>query len=241
MAPGTCMPQHPRTHLYAIGITRSGKPIWPVMGGEDSADAAAQAEAAAKANADKAAETTGFPASTPLEQMTSDQREAYWKHQARKHEGRVKAFGDLTPEKLTELQEKARRNDELELELGSTADKAAAKAAQDAQDKTRGEFQPQLIQARLDAAAARAGVTEDDLTAALEFVDTAKFLGADGAVDTDKVKAFIATIKPAISASAGGFGRTGPSSSGLGHHQAAAGKPGDSARAALAKRGIKID
>src|SRR5690349_19240148 len=32
---------------------------------------------------------TGFPADTPLTEMTVEQREAYWKHQARKHESRA--------------------------------------------------------------------------------------------------------------------------------------------------------
>lgn len=189
-------------------------------------------------------DTTGFPANTPLEQMNVEQRAAYWQHYARQHEGRYKdlatATKGLTAAQIAERFDKADKHDAIELELGSTADKAAAKAAQEATEKTLGELQPELIQARLDAAAGRAGVSEEDLTAALQFVDTAKFLGTDGKVDTDKVKAFIATIKPA-SNGGGAARRTGPSSSGQGHHQAAAGKPGDAAKAALAKRGIKVD
>jgi hypothetical protein len=155
----------------------------------------------------------GFPANTPLEQMNADQREAYWRHYARKHEDRAKAFGNLTPEQLTELREKAEKHDALELELGTTAEKAAAKAAQEAKDAARGEYQPALITAKLDAAAARAGVSEEDLAKAVEFVDTTKFLAADGTVDTDKVQAFIATITPAK----GTPPPPGPSSRGQGH------------------------
>jgi hypothetical protein len=157
---------------------------------------------------------TGFPAGTPLEQMSSDQREAYWKHQARKHEDRNKAYGSLTPEQVTELRAKAKRADELDLELGTTADKAAAKAADEAKTETRNQYQPALIQARLDAAAARAGVSEEDLAKAVEFADITKFLTDDGQVDTDRVKAFVATITPAATQQQT---RTGPTASGQGN------------------------
>lgn len=130
--------------------------------------------------------------------MTVEQRANYWQSYARKHEDRVKALGGITPEQLAELQTKARRQDELELELGTTAEKAAAKAAEEAKAAVRGELQPALITAKLETAAARAGVSEEDLAKAVQFVDTTKFLATDGSVDTDKVKAFVATIAPAM-------------------------------------------
>lgn len=146
--------------------------------------------------------------------MTSDQREAYWKTQARKHEDRVKSFGGLTSEQLADLRTKAEKHDALELELASESEKAAAKAAEDARNAVRAETEPQIIEARLDAAAARAGVTSEDLAAALEFIDTTKFLAADGKVDADKVTAFVSTIKPATGNPAPP--RTGPTPTGQG-------------------------
>lgn len=203
------LPIHFRTGLRALGIV-GGKPVWPIMGGDDSADAAAEAAAAkaaadaatAKAAADAAANGKvdgefDFPANKPLAEMTEAQRTEYWRHKARKHEDRVNSLGSLTAAELTALREKATKHDALEAELGTTADKAAAKAADDAKAAAKGEYQPALITARLDAAAARAGVSEEDLAKAVEFVDTAKFLAADGTVDADKVKAFVATITPA--------------------------------------------
>lgn len=41
-----------------------------------------------------------FPADTAVKDMTSEQQTAYWKHQARKHEDRAKAFDGLTPEQV---------------------------------------------------------------------------------------------------------------------------------------------
>lgn len=196
------LPIHFRTGLRAVGLV-GGRPVWPVLGGDESDDAAAQAAAKAAADAAAAAQAAadsdgkGFPANTPLEQMTVEQRANYWQHYARTHEDRWKALGKITPEQLATLRDKATKHDALELELGTTAEKAAAKAADEAKAAVRGELQPAVIQARLDAAAARAGVSEEDLAKAIEFVDTAKFLAADGTVDTDKVKAFIGTIAPA--------------------------------------------
>jgi hypothetical protein len=140
---------------------------------------------------------SGFPANTPLEQMSGEQREAYWKHYARRHEDRVKQFGDLTPEQLKELREKAERHDALEAELATDAEKRAKQAADEADAKARAEMQPQLIAAKLETAAALAGVAEADLQAAVEFVDPTKFLDANGKVDADKVKTFVDKIKPA--------------------------------------------
>jgi len=234
------LPIHFRTGLRAVGIV-GGRPVWPILGGDDSADAAAAAAAAkaasdaaaAKAAADAAAAAgadKGYPEGTPVEQMKPEQQAAYWKHHARKHEDRAKAFGTLTPEQLKELQDKAKKHDELELELGTTADKAAAKAAQEAKDAARSEFEPDLIAARLDAAAARAGVSEEDLAKAVEFYDPKKLLTADGKVDTDKVKAFIATIAPAKGT---GTPRLGPSGGGTGNRQTAT--PGSAREKGLAE------
>lgn len=225
------LPIHPRTCLRAVGIV-NGRPVWPILGGDDGDDAAAQAAAkaaadAAQAAADSAAADRGFPENTPLEQMKPEQREAYWKHQARKHEDRVKAYGGRTPEQIAEAFEKANKHDALELELGTTADKAAAKAADDAKAAAFGELQPEVITARLDAAAARAGVTEEDLAKAVEFVDTAKFLDAAGNVDTDKVKAFVATIAPA-KGNEQQQRRPGPSSNGQGGSRGSSAGPAQS-------------
>jgi hypothetical protein len=197
----TALPTHPTlVHpvtgrpLRAVFVSaRTGRAYWPVIGASEPPE---PAPAPAPTPEPPAPEPDGFPANTPLEQMKPEQREAYWKHQSRKHEDRVKALGNLTPEQLADLRKKAARHDALELELASESEKAARKAADEAKTATRAELEPAVINAKLDAAAARAGVSEEDLTKALAFVDTRKFLTDDGTVDTDKVKAFVATIAP---------------------------------------------
>jgi len=206
----TALPTHPTlVHpitgrpLRAIFVSpKTGRVYWPILGGapdDGGTGDGGQGGSGDGGNGGQGASggaDLGFPADTPLEQMKPEQREAYWKDKARKHEDRVKSLGNLTPEKLAELQEKAKRQDELELELGTTAEKAAAKARQEAEAEARATLQPQIIQGKLEAAAARAGVSDEDLAKAIEFVDTTKFLASDGSVDTDKVKAFVSTITP---------------------------------------------
>jgi hypothetical protein len=46
--------------------------------------------------------------------MTEPQRTAYWRHYARQHEDRWKELGELTPEQLAELREKADAHDKAE-------------------------------------------------------------------------------------------------------------------------------
>lgn len=46
-----------------------------------------------------------FPADTAVKDMTLEQQAAYWKHQSRKHEDRVKAFGSITPEQAAKAAE----------------------------------------------------------------------------------------------------------------------------------------
>lgn len=53
-----------------------------------------------------------FPDDSPVSGMTPEQQAEYWRHKARRHESRAKAFGDMTPEqvqKLIEEREEARK------------------------------------------------------------------------------------------------------------------------------------
>lgn len=205
MAPSTSLPRHPITGLYALGFTSRG-PIWPVMGGDESEDAAAQAAAAQAAAeqaatdaaaAERAAAERGFPAETPVSEMTAPQQAAYWKHQARQHEGRVKALG-VTPDEVKALRDKAARADQLEYDLASDKDKAVADAKKAAEQEAAAKARPQIVAAKLEAAAARKGVDEASLTKALQFVDSSKFLTDQGEIDADKVTDFIQSIAPGM-------------------------------------------
>lgn len=215
----TDLPIHFRTGLRAVGVV-AGRPVWPVLGGEESADAAAQAaaRAAAGAAAQAAGDEKGFPENTTVTEMTPPQQAAYWKFQSRKHEGRVQSLGNLTAEQLADLRTKAQRADELELTLGTDTERAVAIAKQAAAAEAEAKYRPALARAEFKAAAVgRLDPAQlEDVMA--PFGDMAFFLTETGAVDTAKVTAYLDKIAPVkgtqdrIGPSSGGTGRVGTSS-----------------------------
>lgn|GEM_PF-6295923 len=119
--------------------------------------------------------------------MTDAQRAAYYKHQNRKAENRLQAFGGVTPEQFQQMQG---RIAELEAEK-ETADEralreAAEAAASDARAAAMAELQPRLHLSQLKAAASRV-LSADQLDAWLEDVDPSKFVGESGDIDETKV------------------------------------------------------
>jgi hypothetical protein len=133
----------------------------------------------------------GFPDRTPVADMAPEQQAAYWKHQARKHEDRVRALGDYEQIKTERDRLKAEHQtaDEKALE---DAQKAAADAAR---ADERGKYAPRLFAAEFRAAAA-GRIPAEKLAAIIEPLDTTKFLTPDGEVDADKVKQFVDGIAP---------------------------------------------
>lgn len=159
----------------------------------------------------------GFPANTPVSEMDVEQREAYWKHQAKVHETAwKKRAGDLTPEKLQELRDKADRHDALERELMSDKDKAVVEAREAARAEALASVTPRLVAAEFKAAAA-GRVEPDRLATILEPLDLSKFLDGDE-VDTDKVAAFVDGIAPAAAPPP-----KGPTSAGQGRRESSTG------------------
>lgn len=127
-----------------------------------------------------------FPANTPVAEMTVDQQAAYWKHQSRQHEGRVKAFGDLTPDAAREaIQERDKlKNEKL------TADEKAVEAAK-AEGAT--PWKTALANERVNNALERALAGRIPDTAALLELDRSAFVNADTATaNTDAITAWVA-------------------------------------------------
>lgn len=209
---GPILRTHPLTGapIVPLGYRQNGCPIWPILGGDETAgsDGGSGDQGGDQGGSDAGTASdqgaTGFPANTPLEQMNAEQREAYWKHQAQNWQGRAKGnfaqlqqLGIKSADDLAAIKRKVEQHDALEQELMSDKDKAIAQAARDAEAKASSTYLPQLVSAKLDAAAARKGVSDESLAAALNFVDHAKFLNESGEIDSDKVSAFIDGIAPA--------------------------------------------
>lgn len=104
----------------------------------------------------------GYPEGTPLEQMTPDQREAYWRHHSRHWESRAKQAPSV--DELKDLRTKAAEFDKVRQAQMTELEKANATIAE-LQVKTAGF---ELTEMRRQAAKA-AGLPTDDA----EFITAA--------------------------------------------------------------------
>jgi Spy/CpxP family protein refolding chaperone len=132
-----------------------------------------------------------------------------------------------------ELKTKAARADALTLELGTEADKAAAKAREEAKAEANGHWTPRVVRAEFKAAA-KGVLTTEQLDALLEDVDLSKYVTDKGDVDEDKIDKKVKAFAP--SGNGGGNGQTRHISLGQGTQPPAAGKKGDAGRAEAARR-----
>jgi hypothetical protein len=177
-------------------------------------------------------EDKGFPDNTKVEDMTVEQQAAYWKYHSRKHESRVSALGNLTPEDVQALRDKAAQFDAAEAEKGTDMEKAVRSAYEQAEKAVLAKIQPQLVTAEFRAAAV-GRIDNDRLASILEPLDLAKFLAADGSVDTAKVSSYVNGIAPAMGSSTA---QPPFPSLGQGQHTAPPTVPGAAGAAAAAKR-----
>lgn len=237
----SALPVHPFTGLRALGFRKDGRPIFPIAGGSEPPNQP-PADPPAGPPAPPAPPAKGFPENTPVADMTIEQQASYWKHYARQHEDRVRAFGGLTPEQLTELQQKAQRADALEFDLMSDADRKVAEAALEARTIAESEFAPRLVRAEFRAEL-KGRVPDEELdtrlNTLLEPLDSSKFLTSSGDVDTAKVAAFVAGIAPATGTPAPRPNRVGPSPSGLGQRPGSTSQPSVASGRELYKAGKK--
>ncbi|WP_243063194.1 hypothetical protein [Humibacter sp. RRB41] len=159
--------------------------------------AAADKAAADKAAAEKAAleASRGFPAETPIEQMTAEQQVAYWKFQARKHENEAKSRADYD-----DLKTKA---DELE-QLKAANQTEQEKALTDARDEARREgenigAERYLKDAVMGRFQALTGKSNDDVAKAFAHIDAHSFVDEKGDLNVVALTEFAGTFGPADS------------------------------------------
>lgn len=108
------LPFHPVTGLQAIGIGKSGKPWWPVMGAsEDHVDPnqtpsdPPSADPPNPGPQQQDPPDRGFPANTPIKDMTPDQQAAYWKFHDRQKSNLLDKFQGITPEQALQWKQEA--------------------------------------------------------------------------------------------------------------------------------------
>jgi hypothetical protein len=124
-----------------------------------------------------------FPANTPVKDMTPEQQVAYWQDKARKHEDRVKAFGDYTPDKV-----KALETEYSNLKTSGQSD--ADKAIEAAREEGRNEVRATLNRERATNSLEKALQGRVPNAGALLGLDVNKFI-VNGQVDADAVKAWV--------------------------------------------------
>lgn len=199
------MPIHPRTGLEAVGIV-NGRPVWPIKGGSEPAgDPGAGQQPAYTPPASQA----------DLDRIIQDRVARAVKPYA--------GFDDIKA--------KAEAHDALQIELGSTADKAAATARQEERDKANSEWTPRVVKAEFKAAA-KGVLTDDQLTALMEDLDLSKYVTASGDVDDEKVAKKVNALAPVKSGNQSHQSRD----LGQGNRQQSTLKPGERGLAEAQKR-----
>lgn len=124
----------------------------------------------------------GFPADTPVAEMSVEQQAAYWKHQARKHQQRAESRSDYD-----DLKAKAAEADRIRQERETEHEKAVREAAEKASAEARSAMAPSLVAAEFRAALA-GRLTPEQRDALIEDINPSRYLKGDGTVDLDKVR-----------------------------------------------------
>lgn len=193
-APGGLAALFARNRAFFGDATMSVAPTEGGAAGAVGGDGdAAGGDGAAGASGSNAPE---FPANTAVKDMEPAEQTAYWKHQARKHEDRNKAYGDVTPDALAKLQADAAAH-QAAIDAKKPDDvKAIDAAREEGRLAATRTMAPRLVGAEIKAVAA-GRIPADTLGALIENLNHENFLTDKGEVSTDKVTALINSLAPA--------------------------------------------
>lgn len=137
----------------------------------------------------------GFPADTPLAEMTVEQREAYWKHKARKHENTVKnSPKDYDEQKA--LADKWREHEQKQKPADQVArEQTEAQLREQIRKELLAENAPTLVETAFTGMVGTR-IEQAKLKLILDDLDHTKFIKDDGTVDVDRVKARVDVLAP---------------------------------------------
>jgi hypothetical protein len=138
----------------------------------------------------KGGEDLGFPANTPLTEMSVEQREAYWKHQARKHESTVKSRQDYDQFKA-DSEELAKLKKDGQTEQEKALEEAREEARRQGENLGAERYLKDAVTARFEALT---GKSSEDVAKAFAHIDVHSFIGQDGAIDNDALTEFASTF-----------------------------------------------
>lgn len=210
--------------LRAVYVTRRGRVMWPIIGaapdeppaggqgggqggntgggdgggqgGGDQGGTGGQGGSGSQSRnaTDAQGNDLGFPANTPIAEMTDKEQAAYWRNTSRKHEGNWKTIAGDRP--LDEVRKDLDELGEIRKSQQTPADQALSErydqGKADGLTAARTETATTLLRGSLEAA----GVPEAELEELLPTINVATFIGDNG-VDTTKIQNFAKRFTPA--------------------------------------------
>lgn len=202
---------HPRTGapLRPLGYRKDGRAIWPILGASEPpnqppapAPAPTPAPAPAPAPAptppppapngnatDEQGNDLGFPASTPVAEMTDKQQAAYWRNQSKVQQAKV-------PKDADQLAEDARKWREHQQAQQTPAEQAVEAARAEGRAAALREANENAASAILRASLTSRGKDDAAVTALMKGFNPAGFT-TDTGVDQAAIAAFVDSIAPA--------------------------------------------
>lgn len=143
-------------------------------------DAGTEQGTSDRSSGDEDDEEDGYPKDTPTADMTVEQREAYWKSLARKHEKQSKA---LERERTSLQQER----DNLKKATESDVERQIREAREEAALEARTEVRDSTLRSMYRMALRNNGVKEEAIDSIVEEVNFSVFTTTDGEIDDDRL------------------------------------------------------
>ncbi len=196
------MRRHPLTGepIKPLGVV-GNRVVWPIMGGAPDDDPPpsdpppADAPAADPANAD--ADDKGFPANTPVAEMTPQQRDAYNAHMRERNRETARQWRAVTGERTPQqLADDLAELDRLRTASLTDSERAIEDAKRQAREETTREYGPRSVRAAFDLLLG--DMPEQERNDEIDLLDLSKFLKQNGDVDTAKVRQFAQKIAPPV-------------------------------------------
>jgi hypothetical protein len=197
--------------------------------GEPNDSSTSSTSSTSNTDANAGTDSAGYPANTPVAEMTTAQQAAYWKAQSRKHEQRVKSLG--TPDEIKRLRDDAAELEKLRQASMGEQERAVSAARTEAASETAREWAKRLVRSELRAATA-GRIEPNDLDELIAPMDLSWFLDENSNVDDAKVRTIAAKLATNGNTAAGNTGN-GPRFPDLGQGQReTSARPGVAAGAA---------
>lgn len=157
-------------------------------GGDDGQQAAGEQQGSGDGEHQVPPADKGFPADTPLSEMTAEQQTAYWRDKAQKHEKTWKSVIDknLTPDQVLAMQS---RLAEAEREALSDHERALADARKAGADEARAASHQDTAAAMARMALRARGVKDEEIASFVDETNLSAFVSDDGQVDDERLMA----------------------------------------------------